>query len=366
MAMKLMRTPRSMDLDITSRCNLRCSYCSHFLSAGDVDQDLPTRVWLAFFEELGSLAVLRVCLSGGEPFLRQDLELLIEGIVRNRMRFTILTNGTLITEDRAAFIARTGRCDAIQVSIDGATAASHEACRGLGSLEMALKGLHILKQYGIPTTVRVTIHRHNVDELEEIARLLLVDLAMPQFSTNAASPMGLCRKNGASVQLNHEEMQHAMETLVMLNRRYNGRIHASAGPLAYARTWKEMEEARRQGLKHPGGRGYLSACNGVMTRIAVRADGAIVPCTLLNHIELGRINEHTLKEVWQDHPELSRMRKRRQAPLSDFPFCAGCEYIPYCRGGCPAIAYGRENDESLPAPDGCYRRFLEQGGRLVL
>jgi MoaA/NifB/PqqE/SkfB family radical SAM enzyme len=42
--MPVMRTPKSMDLEITTRCNLRCEYCSHFSSAGDVGLDLPQKV----------------------------------------------------------------------------------------------------------------------------------------------------------------------------------------------------------------------------------------------------------------------------------------------------------------------------------
>ena len=75
-------------------CNLRCLYCSHFSSAGDVESDLPAAEWTQFFEELNRCAVLDVTLCGGEPFLRKDLRELIESIVANRMRFSILTNGT--------------------------------------------------------------------------------------------------------------------------------------------------------------------------------------------------------------------------------------------------------------------------------
>ena len=117
--MKLMKTPKSVDLEITNRCNLRCRYCSHFSSAGDVEKDLSTEEWLQFFEELNRCAVMEVCLQGGEPFIREDFRELVEGIVRNRMRFSILSNGTLITDDMAAFLASTGRCNSVQVSIDG-------------------------------------------------------------------------------------------------------------------------------------------------------------------------------------------------------------------------------------------------------
>lgn len=362
--MKVMSTPRSVDLDITGNCNLRCTYCSHFDSPGDVKGDLPTGEWLRFFEELGRCAVMRVCLSGGEPFVREDLEELIGGIVKNRMRFNILSNGTLITGERAAFLARTGRCDSVQVSLDGATARVHESCRGAGSFARAFKGMQKLKQSGVPLTVRVTIHRHNIEELEQIAQLLLEELALPTFSTNAASHLGLCRENKDAVQLEREHHQRAMETLVRLNRKYNGRIKASSGPLADAKGWKRMEQARRQGLEKIDGGGFLSSCQGVMNKIAVRADGVMVPCAHLSHIELGRIIRDDLREVWQNSPELGRMRTRSEIPLSEFAFCRGCEYMPYCRGGCPALAYTTENDENHPVSQSCLRRFLKEGGRV--
>jgi MoaA/NifB/PqqE/SkfB family radical SAM enzyme len=106
--MKVMKSPRSVDLSITNRCNLRCTYCSHFTGAGDVGQDLPIEEWLQFFEELKLCAVMNVTIGGGEPFCRKDLSELIEGIVRNRMRFNILSNGTLVTDEFADFLASTG------------------------------------------------------------------------------------------------------------------------------------------------------------------------------------------------------------------------------------------------------------------
>ncbi|UCE52874.1 MAG: SynChlorMet cassette radical SAM/SPASM protein ScmE [Desulfobacterales bacterium] len=362
--MKVIRTPRSVDLAITSRCNLRCAYCSHFGSAGDVDQDLATEEWLRFFEELSDCAVMQVILEGGEPICRQDLRQLIHGIVRNRMRFTILSNGTLITDEMAAFVAETGRCDGVQVSIDGSMPATHDACRGNGNFERTMDGIMSLSKHGVSVSVRVTIHRRNVKDLEGVARLLLEEVGLHSFSTNAASFMGLCRQHSEQVQLTMEERALAMKTLLRLRKKYNGRISATAGPLAEGKIWMEMEEARREGRPNIPGRGYLTGCGGPLNTLAVRADGVMVPCQQMSHIELGRINRDDLREVWQNHAELRRIRERRDIALSDFEFCQGCDYIPYCTGNCPALAYTLLGEENHPSPDACLRRFLEEGGRL--
>ena len=362
--MKLMKTPRSVDLSITNHCNLRCTYCSHFTGSGDVGQDLPKEEWLQFFEELNRCAVMNVTIGGGEPFCRQDLQKLIEGIVRNRMRFNILSNGTLITDGMAAFLASTGRCDGVQVSIDGSVPTTHDACRGEGNFLKAMQGIKSLQNNDVPVSVRVTIHKENVRDLENVARLLLEEVGLPSFSTNAASYMGLCRQNTDQVQLTVEEHSLAIDTLLKLAKKYNGRISATAGPLAEGRNWLEMEKACQQGKESLPGQGYLTSCNGPMNHVAVRADGVMVPCGQMSHIELGRINRDNLQEIWQEHLELKNLRERHKIPLEDFEFCQGCEYINYCTGNCPALAYTILGKENHPSPDACLKRFLEAGGRL--
>lgn len=359
-----MTTPRSVDIDITNNCNLRCKYCSHFSGPGDVKQDLQKEKWLSFFKELSTINVMDVVLAGGEPFIRDDLKELIVGVVKNKMRFSILSNGILITEDMAHFIYETKRCNSVQVSIDGADPETHDVFRGEGCFEKAIQGINCLKEHNVPVDVRVTVHKYNVNELEDIAELLLVDLELEGFSTNAASFLGLCRQNEKNILLNVEDRTVAMEKLLKLNRQYDDRISASAGPLAEAKMWLKMEQARIENRETLSGGGCLTACGCVNVRIGVRADGVIVPCPMLSHIELGIIGKDSLKDIWQNHPKMIEMRQRAQIPLIDSAFCQGCDYIPYCTGNCPGLSYNRTGNEHQPSPDECLRRFLDDGGKL--
>lgn len=155
-----------------------------------------------------------------------------------------------------------------------------------------------------------------------------------------------------------------MKTLLQLNDKYPGRISAAAGPLAEAKTWIEMEQARQEKRQNIPGRGYLTSCGGVLSKMAVRADGVIVPCIQMSHLALGRINQDNLKDLWQHHPELSRLRERRSIPLEEFKFCRGCGYVHYCTGNCPALAFTILGQENHPSPNACLKRFLEAGGQL--
>ena len=114
---RLMTTPRGVDIDITSRCNLRCLYCFHRTSPADTRSELNADQWDTFLKECGNASVMSVTIGGGEPFIREDLPDIIASVVKNRMRFSILSNGGLITPDIASYIRSTGRCDYVQVSV---------------------------------------------------------------------------------------------------------------------------------------------------------------------------------------------------------------------------------------------------------
>ena len=190
---------------------------------------------------------MEVCLQGGEAFIREDFREIVNGIVRNRMRFSILTNGTLITRELAAFLASTGRCNFIQVSVDGSMPITHDSFRGDGSFRRAVEGLRLLLEHRLPASVRVTIHRRNVKDLEKVSKLLLEVVGLPGFSTNSAGYLGLCRKNTDEVQLTVEERCLAMDSLLKLTKKYGDRISATAGPLAEAQAWLDIEHAWKRG-----------------------------------------------------------------------------------------------------------------------
>ena len=355
----LMPAPLSAQIAITGRCNLRCRYC-FYADEMTALSDLPTERWLAFFAELGGLAVQRVTLTGGEAFTRPDLFELIDGIIENRMRYSILTNGTLVTEDvvrRLQIGKRRVRLDAIQVSVDGSIERIHNRSRP-ESFDRALRGLRLLVDNGFPVSARVTVNRHNIDDLEGVARLLLDDVGLHSFSTNEAFPMGAGKCPGESVVLTVIERQRAMATLLRLNDRYGGRIGAQAGPLAIARALADIEDRMAQGESGMPGRGTLSSCGGVFNKLDIQHDGTIVPCHLLPTFALGKIGEVDLLDVWLNHPLLAEVRRRQSVPLASLATCAGCSYAGFCTGGCPGTALAHSGVLNSRDPKSCYKILL--------
>ena len=358
--MTIMPSPRSVSIAITGRCNLRCSYC-FYADEMTALSDLPTDTWLAFFDELGEIGVMDVCLTGGEAFTRPDLFELIDGIIANRMRYNILSNGTLITEkvlEQFEVGKRRLRLNSIQISIDGSCAEIHNKTRP-NSFDRALRGLCLLKGAGFPVTVRVTINRYNLHDLENIAHLLLEDVGLPSFSTNEAAPIGSGCQNEAEVALTPNEMAEAMEILAQLQERYPGRLNATAGPQAKREAYAEMEHALLTGEKTSHwGMGYLTGCGCVFNSIDLFHDGTIIPCSMLPGEHLGNLTRDSIADIWQNHPILWAMRERRNIPMQQVPGCENCKWAPFCNGSCPGLAHQLTGDFNRANPRDCYRNFL--------
>jgi len=357
--MQVMTSPRSLDLEITSRCNARCRYCYYMNNMGVTYQDLPTQRWLDLFQEAGEAAVMSVCFAGGEPFIREDIFELIEGVVRNRMRFQILTNGRLVDREVAKRLKATGRLNSIQVSLDGSRAEVHDSMRGKGSFEPALKAIQVLKEAGLPLTVRITIHAQNVDDLPAVAHLLLDEIGLPSFSTNSVSSLGTHAKYGDDMFLTPALRLRAMHVLAELDAKYNGRIEASAGPLADWKMFHELEAARQSG-QPVAGRGCLVGCGCIFSRVAIRADGAYVPCVMLPQMILGHIGVDPLVEVWQNPPLFHSLRARIHIPLDSFEHCQGCEYVQSCTGNCAGTSLSLVGGANRPSPEACLRNFQRE------
>ncbi len=209
----------------------------------------------------------------------------------------------------------------------------------------------------------MTVNRHNVDDLENIARLLLDDIGLHSFGINDAMPMGSGCDNQKTIVLTPSQQVTAMKTLARLARQYDERINATAGPLAKWRSYQEMELAKRTGkMSYRWEMGYLTACGCIYSKLSVHHDGIITPCNMLAKLVLGHINNDLLSVIWKCHPTLQALKDRRKIPMTEVPGCEDCEWASFCNGSCPGLAHEMTGDFNLANPHDCYRRFLRETG----
>ncbi|WP_137918007.1 GTP 3',8-cyclase MoaA [Hydrogenophaga sp. 2FB] len=123
------RPLRDLRISVTDRCNFRCSYC---MPKSIFDKDYPylPHSALLSFEEITRVArqfvahgVQKIRLTGGEPLLRKNLEILIEQLAALRtvegqpLDITLTTNGSLLT--RKANALKASGLQRVTVSLDG-------------------------------------------------------------------------------------------------------------------------------------------------------------------------------------------------------------------------------------------------------
>jgi len=96
------------------RCNLSCAYCNEY---DDVSKPVPVETMYGRIDRLAELGTTIVTISGGEPLLHPELDLIIERVRKNGMIAGMITNGYLLTAQRIHKLNKAG-LDHLQISID--------------------------------------------------------------------------------------------------------------------------------------------------------------------------------------------------------------------------------------------------------
>jgi len=96
------------------RCNLSCGYCNEY---NDYSKPVPIETMYQRLDRLADLGTSIVTISGGEPLLHPELDLIVARIRRRGMIAGMITNGYLLVADRIKRLNRAG-LDHLQISID--------------------------------------------------------------------------------------------------------------------------------------------------------------------------------------------------------------------------------------------------------
>ncbi|MEP7054064.1 MAG: radical SAM protein [Actinomycetota bacterium] len=144
-------------------CNLACDYCCARSSPTAPRRAIGVDRTRQLIAEAADAGVLEVFLTGGEPFLLPDLDLLVGACVA-KLPTTMLTNGMLFRGTRLAMLRRMPREGlTLQISLDSATPELHDRHRGAGTWQRAVDGIGIAQAEGFCIRVAATVTRDEVD-----------------------------------------------------------------------------------------------------------------------------------------------------------------------------------------------------------
>ncbi|WP_049925642.1 TIGR04053 family radical SAM/SPASM domain-containing protein [Halopiger goleimassiliensis] len=177
--------------ELTQACDLACDHCRADAQPDRHPDELTTAEGKALLEDAAAFGEGQlVVLSGGDPLVRDDVSELVGHGDDLGLRMTITPSGTRsLTAERIEELADAG-LKRMAVSLDGASAATHDAFRGEeGSFEETIRAVEDAQAAGLPVQVNTTVCRQTVDELPEI-RDLIEDLGAVLWSVFFLVPIG--------------------------------------------------------------------------------------------------------------------------------------------------------------------------------
>jgi len=336
----------------SSRCNLQCDYCFYRTqirggSVGDrgimTEETAMTLITRAFEEAQRSV---RFVFQGGEPLLAglPFYRRFIEEVRRqNRtdidVHFSIQTNGTLLNEEWASFLAEEKFL--VGVSLD-APIELHDRLRGSGSRLQVQRGIGLLRQYGVPFNILSVITgeaaRHPLEFWQELS---------PYGYLQIIPYIGEDPKFIPSAEELGDFLCHVFD------------CYAAAFQSGHPVSVREFDgylNTLRTGV--PAGCTTSGCCGGYFT---VEADGSVYPCDYYVADEwcMGNVHTSSFAQMEESEAAIRFIRTSREHPQ----ICRGCRWYRLCRAGC------RRYREPLPGMHrdcAAYTRFFTHAAPVLL
>jgi radical SAM protein with 4Fe4S-binding SPASM domain len=304
----------AVHLHLTNRCNLECVYCFRE-STPRLAVHLTADHFVEALQRMAPRATggLTVTFTGGEPLLFPGFETVVEASTQLGYHNLLLTNGTLISTERAAFIAR--HFEDVTISLDGPTESIHAATRGAGNFKGVIRGIGRLVDAGASVRVKVTVAQSNLGHCHEISDVLPPGVPV-QFVP--LMPMGRGQQVPATDYIDDE-------AFTGLNR---GLARVTEGRLASQ--YVPGQRTRR--------------CHAGAYNISIADTGDVYPCHLFHQeaFRLGNIFQESFDEIFDG------ARNREYVASMDVEannsICAACEVRFLCGGGCKANALHSSGD----------------------
>jgi len=318
----------------TRRCNLHCAHCYTDSADRDYPGELSTDEALALVDQLSAAGSPVLLISGGEPLRRPDL-LQVAAHARDQgMRVVLSTNGTLITHNTAAQLARIG-VSYVGISIDGRPDV-HDRFRGLrGAFDASMQGVEACRSAGLKVGLRVTLTRSNLDDLPWLFDLM-EERQVPRLCIYHLAPTG----RGARIQSftpSHTETRTALDYVFtrveeMHQRGVETEVLTADNHADAAYLWMHIQRTQparadevQRLLSWNGGNGSGRAI------AAVDADGTVYADQFWRWRPLGNVRERSFADIWDITPApLLEELRDRTARLPDR--CQSCRFLELCNG----------------------------------
>ncbi len=283
------QNPTDASIILTYRCPMRCQMCNIWQNPTNPKEELKA-------SDLRSLPKLKfINLTGGEPFVREDIEEIVEECYRHTDRIVISTSGYF--EDRVIALAEKFPNIGIRISIEGLSQKNDELRGRQGGFDRGLRTLLTLKRMGVKDIgFGCTVSNHNSKDMLALYKLSL-ELGL-EFATAAFHNSYYFHKDDNRIT-NTQEVCSDFEQLIEWQLAENS-------PKSWFRAFFNM------GLINyiEGGRRMLP-CEAGSANFFIDPWGEVFPCNgMESHLwkeSMGNIHNDDFMTIWNS-PQAEKVR----------------------------------------------------------
>ncbi|MEM8645042.1 MAG: pyrroloquinoline quinone biosynthesis protein PqqE [Pseudomonadota bacterium] len=317
--------------ELTHRCPLQCPYCSNPVALLKANTELSTQTWVDVFSQAADLGVLQVHMSGGEPTLRRDLEVLVRTLSERRVYTNLITAGINLSLERLSALKEAG-LDHVQLSVQGTTAEVTELIgKHKNGFAHKMQTAEHVRALGLPLTVNAPIHRHNIHQVADFVELAL-SLDADRLEIANVQYYGWAYLNRSALLPALEDVERQVQIVEDARERLKGVLNIDfVTPDYYA--------------------DYPKPCMGGWAQDAfvIVPDGKVLPChaaQTITGLDFDSVVEKPLAEIWATSEAFEKYRGFEWMAEP----CKSCVRRELDRGGCRCQAFAVTGDAAQTDP----------------
>lgn len=316
--------------ELTYRCPLHCVFCYNPVDYASNAAELDTDQWIRVLREARALGAAQLGFSGGEPLVRDDLEILVGEARKLGFYTNLITSGIGLTDKRLGDLKAAG-LDHIQLSFQDSTQQLNDFLSSTRTFELKRRVAASIKGHGFPMVMNCVLHRYNLPHVDKIIEMALamgaeyLELANTQY-------YGWAYANRAELLPTREQLAEAEAVVERYRKSHGDRCRIFFVVPDYF-------ERRPKRCMNGWGSVFLG----------VAPDGAALPCHAarsLPGLTFPNVKETPLSDIWYESDAFNRFRGLDWMKEP----CRSCDEKTHDLGGCRCQAYLLTGDPANADP----------------
>lgn len=319
---------KSIQFEITRRCNLRCQHC--YLEDYLGKDELTTEEVFDLIDQAAAIGVTSFHITGGEPLVRKDLKEVLAYIKEKGLYGQLYTNGTLLNDKFIEYL-KDMNISVVKISLDGFNAETHDQFRrAKNSYKKAIESIRKLQKAGIPVEVGSVINKVNIKEAGQLINFIKNELKV-NYHIDSFVPVGQGLKNQKMTEIDDWEYVNAMKEEIAI---------------AY------HESKKLQLAEDPNDMSKYFYCGAGNNYVFITSRGKVKFCpSMSDELNGGNLRELNLENIWLNGKVFTEHRN------TNCKFINECPHYKECKGGCRSRSISKYGGMTEPDLESCRMFF---------